>query len=356
LAALGRAPQPLGCNQKSLGRQMTRIAVLGATGYTALELIKILLRHPQAEIVAVTSRQEGQPPIAMIHPSLSGRLDLRLEDLSPAEVAARAECAFSCLPHGASAAVAVRLLEAGTRVVDFSADYRLDDPQVYAQWYGQAHADPERLGKVVYGLPELFRARIAGARIVANPGCYPTSAILPLFPLLKAGLIEPRDIIIDSKSGVSGAGRTPKLTTHYPECNESVSAYNIGRHRHTPEIEQVLGVAAGSAVEVIFTPQLVPMDRGILTTAYARPAAPIAEEKVLQLLAEFYADEPFVRVVEHLPGTKDSAYTNYCDITARVVRGRVLTISCLDNLIKGAAGAAVQNFNVMYGYPETTAL
>jgi N-acetyl-gamma-glutamyl-phosphate reductase len=209
---------------------------------------------------------------------------------------------------------------------------------------------------VVYGLPELFRARIAGARIVANPGCYPTSAILPLLPLLKAGLIEPQDLIIDSKSGVSGAGRTPKLTTHYPECNESVSAYNIGRHRHTPEIEQVLGVGAGGPVEVIFTPQLVPMDRGILTTAYARPTAPVAEEKVLQLLADFYADEPFVRVVEHLPATKDSAYTNYCDITARVVRGRVLTISCLDNLIKGAAGAAVQNFNLMYGYAETTAL
>jgi N-acetyl-gamma-glutamyl-phosphate reductase len=335
---------------------MTRIAVLGATGYTALELIKILLRHPQAEVVAVTSRQEGQPPVAMIHPSLTGRLDLRLEDLSPAEVAARAECVFSCLPHGASAAVITRLLEAGARVVDFSADYRLDDPQVYAQWYGQQHADPGRLGQVVYGLPELFRPQIPPARLVANPGCYPTSAILPLFPLLKAGLIEPRDIIIDSKSGVSGAGRTPKLTTHYPECNESIAAYNVGRHRHTPEIERFLGIGAGVPVEVIFTPQMVPMDRGILTTAYARPTAPISEEKVLETLASFYADEPFIRVVEHLPGTKDSAYTNYCDMTARVVRGRVLLISCLDNLVKGASGAAVQNFNVMYGYPEATAL
>jgi len=335
---------------------MTRIAVLGATGYTALELIKILLRHPEAEVVAVTSRQEGQPPVAMIHPSLTGRLDLRLEDLSPAEVAARAECVFSCLPHGASAAVITRLLDAGARVVDFSADYRLDDPQVYAQWYGQPHADPGRLGQVVYGLPELFRPQIAPARLVANPGCYPTSAILPLFPLLKAGLIEPQDIIIDSKSGVSGAGRTPKLTTHYPECNESVAAYNVGRHRHTPEIERILGIAAGVPVEVIFTPQMVPMDRGILTTAYARPTAPISEEKVIETLASFYAQEPFIRVVEHLPGTKDSAYTNYCDMTARVVRGRVLLISCLDNLVKGASGAAVQNFNVMYGYPEATAL
>src|SRR5208283_1916502 len=187
---------------------MTRIAILGATGYTALELIKILLRHPGAEIVAVTSRQEGQPPISMVHPSLTSRLDLRLEDLSPAEVAARAECVFSCLPHGASATVVARLLDAGARVVDFSADYRLDDAAVYAQWYGQPHADPGRLGHVAYGLPELFRPQIPEARLVANPGCYPTSAILPLFPLLKAGLIEPRDLIIDSKSGVSGAGRT----------------------------------------------------------------------------------------------------------------------------------------------------
>ncbi|MGA2621937.1 MAG: N-acetyl-gamma-glutamyl-phosphate reductase [Thermoguttaceae bacterium] len=335
---------------------MTRIAILGATGYTALELIKILLRHPEAEIVAVTSRQEGQPPIGLIHPSLTGRLELRLEDLSPAEVTARAECVFSCLPHGASAAVVPHLLAAGARVVDFSADYRLNDPAVFAQWYGQKHGDPERLGKVVYGLPELFRERIITAPLVANPGCYPTSAILPLAPLLKAKLIRPADIIVDSKSGVSGAGRTPKLTTHFPECNESMSAYNVGRHRHTPEIDQVLSFAAGQPIEVVFTPQLAPMDRGILTTAYALPASPITEEQIIDALHDFYAREPFVRVVDHLPGTKDCSQTNFCDITARLVRGRVLTISCIDNLIKGASGAAVQNFNLMYGYPETTAL
>jgi len=335
---------------------MTRVAILGATGYTALELIKILLRHPGAEIVAVTSRQEGQPHIAMIHPSLTGRVDLRLEDLSPAEVAARAECVFSCLPHGASATVIPRLLDAGSRVVDFSADYRLNDAEVYAQWYGQKHADPQRVGKVVYGLPELFREQIPPSQLVANPGCYPTSAILALAPLLKAGLIDPLTIIVDSKSGVSGAGRTPKLTTHYPECNESISAYNVGRHRHTPEIEQILGIAAGTAVEVIFSPHLVPMDRGILTTTYSQPTRQVSEEEVLQTIRDFYESEPFVRVVDHFPGTKDSLGTNFCDVTARVVRGRVLTFSCLDNLIKGASGAAVQNFNLMYGYPETTAL
>jgi len=335
---------------------MTRIAILGATGYTAVELIKILLRHPEAEIVAVTSRQEGQPHIAMIHPSLTGRLDLRLEDLSPAEVAARAECVFSCLPHGASAAVIPALLDAGARVVDFSADYRLNDPEVYAQWYGVKHPDAQRLGKVVYGLPELFRDQIPPSRLVANPGCFPTSAILALSPFLKAGLLDPQSIIIDSKSGVSGAGRTLKLTTHYPECNESISAYNVGRHRHTPEIEQILGIAAGKKVEVVFSPHLVPMDRGILSTTYSQPVKPISEEELLQILRDFYENEPFVRVVDHLPGTKDSMGTNFCDVTARVVRGRVLTISCLDNMIKGASGAAVQNFNLMYGYPETTAL
>jgi len=335
---------------------MTRVAILGATGYTALELIKILLRHPEAEIVAVTSRQEGQPHLAMIHPSLNGRIDLRLEDLSPAEVAARADCVFSGLPHGASAAVIPALRDAGRRVVDFSADYRLNDPEVYAQWYGQKHADPSRLGRVVYGLPELFRKDIPSAPLVANPGCYPTSVILALAPLLRAGMIDPRSIIVDAKSGVSGAGRTLKLTSHYPECNESVSAYNVGRHRHQPEIDQILSVAAGAAVEVVFTPHLVPMDRGILSTTYSMPTSPVSEDLVLQTLRDFYVEEPFVRVVAHFPGTKDSMGTNFCDITARVVRGRVLTFSCIDNLVKGASGAAVQNFNLMFGYPETTAL
>ena len=207
----------------------------------------------------------------MIHPSLTGRLDLRLEDLSPAEVAARAECVFSCLPHGASAAVVPALLDAGRRVVDFSADYRLNDAEVYAQWYGQKHADPGRLGKVVYGLPELFREQIPPAPLVANPGCYPTSAILALAPLLKAGLIEPRTSSSTPRAACPAPAARPSSTTHYPECNESISAYNVGRHRHTPEIEQVLGTAAGTPVEVIFTPHLVPMDRGILTTDL-RPA------------------------------------------------------------------------------------
>jgi N-acetyl-gamma-glutamyl-phosphate reductase len=335
---------------------MTRVAILGASGYTALELIKLLLRHPSVEITAVTSRQEGNAHIASVHPTLARRLDIRLENLEPAQVASRADCVFSCLPHAASAEFCAAVAATGTRVIDFSADYRLGDAETYAQWYDHKHPDAVRLGKTPYGLPELFREQIADAPLVANPGCYPTSAIVALAPLLAAGLIEPRDIVVDSKSGVSGAGRSPKLTTHFPECNESVAAYNVGRHRHTPEIDRICSLASGKSVEVIFTPHLIPMDRGILTTTYSRPIGDVSEEKLLATLREFYEAEPFIRVVEHLPGTKDTVDTNFVDVTLRLVRGRVVTISCLDNLIKGASGAAVQNFNIMFGYPETTAL
>ncbi|MGB8852278.1 MAG: N-acetyl-gamma-glutamyl-phosphate reductase [Pirellulales bacterium] len=335
---------------------MITVAVLGATGYTALEAIKILLRHPEAKIVAVTSRQEGKTPISSVHPSLVGRLDLPLEDLSPEEVGSRAQCVFGCLPHCASAEILPRVVAAGAKVVDFSADYRLDDAATYLEWYGHEHPDAARLGHTVYGLPELFRDRIKGQSLVANPGCYSTSAILPLAPLVRSGLFQLDDIIIDSKSGVSGAGRQPKLMTHFPECNESMSAYNVGRHRHTPEIEQVIARHAGSRPSVIFTPQLAPMDRGILSTIYIRPKQAVTEGQVMQLLRDAYASERYVRVVDHLPGTKDTVDTNFCDITARVVRDRVLLISCLDNLVKGAAGAAVQNFNVLFDLPEHAGL
>ncbi|MBM4088849.1 MAG: N-acetyl-gamma-glutamyl-phosphate reductase [Planctomycetes bacterium] len=334
---------------------MIRIGILGATGYTALELIKILLRHDEAEIVVLTSRQEGKPHVAAVHPQLAGRLDMPLEDVGPLQVAARADCVFSCLPHGASAEAVRQLLDAEKRVVDFSADYRLTDAAVYAEWYGQKHVDPARLSTAVYGLPEFFRERIRDAQLVANPGCYPTSAILAVAPLLRAGLIRSTGIIVDSKSGVSGAGRTPKLMTHYPECNENTVAYNVGRHRHTPEIDQVLTTVGGQAVEVVFTPHMVPMDRGILTTAYAEPSRAVTEEELMVALREAYARQPFVRVVDHLPATKDVSGTNFCDVTARLVRGRVVVICCIDNLIKGASGAAVQNFNLMHGLPETMA-
>lgn len=335
---------------------MIRVGILGATGYTALELMKILLRHPQVRITTLTSRQKDRPHLSSVHPQLAGRLDLHLEDFGAAEVAERTDCVFSCLPHAASAEICVKLLAAGRRVVDFSADYRLNSAASYLEWYEHEHPDPERVGSTVYGLPELFGPQIPEARLVANPGCYPTSAILALAPLLKLGLIEAQDIIVDSKSGVSGAGRTPKLTTHFPECNESLAAYNVGKHRHTPEIDQILLRATGQMASVIFTPHLIPMDRGILTTTYSRPTRDVTESQLAATLREFYAGKPFVRVRDTLPATKDVAHTNFCDIAVRVVRGRVVTVSCIDNLIKGASGAAAQNFNLMYGFPETTAL
>jgi N-acetyl-gamma-glutamyl-phosphate reductase len=336
---------------------MVKTAILGATGYTALELIRILLRHPQAQIVALSTRQEGSPPVHAIHQSLFGRLNVACEDLSAADVAARAEFVFCCLPHVASMEAVPTLLDAGCRVVDLSADYRLNDPAAYAKWYGHAHLDPVRLGKTVYGLPELWSDRIPAERLIANPGCYTSASILGLTPLLKAGLVAPTGIVIDAKSGVSGAGRAPKLGTLFSECNEAVSAYSVGNtHRHLPEIEQVLGEACGTAVEAIFTPHLIPMDRGIIATIYARLTRPVSDNELLAAVRTFYAGKPFIRVVDHLPSTKDSSGTNFCDITVRQARGQAIIISCLDNLIKGAAGVAVQNFNLMCGFDETTAL
>jgi len=338
---------------------MTSIAILGATGYTAVELIKILLRHPQANITALTSREETRP-VGAVHQSLAGRLDLTLENLTPKEVAERAESVFCCLPHTASAKIVPELLQHGAKVIDLGADYRLDTAEVFETWYEAKHPDPARLGRVPYGLPELFRSQIVGTDLVANPGCYPTSIILPLAPLLQSNWIEPTDIIIDSKSGVSGAGRAPKQTTLYPECNESIAAYGIGTHRHTPEIEQVLKAASGQPVKVIFTPHLTPMDRGILSVIYAKPAQSklraAGQSELLKTLREFYQNEPFVHVVDHLPATKDVSGTNFVHMTARITGGRVILLSVVDNLIKGASGAAVQNFNLMFGYPETTGL
>lgn len=334
---------------------MTKIGILGATGYTALELIKLLLRHPEVEISVVTSRQAGEP-IANIHPQLVDRVDLSLENADVKELAGRVDCVFSCLPHAASAESVAPLVDAGVRVVDFSADYRLRDVATYEQCYGGTHPDPNRVGSTPYGLPEWFKPQIVEASLVANPGCYPTSAILALAPLLKEKLIRTEGIIVDSKSGVSGAGRTPKMGTLYPECNESISAYSVGSHRHGPEISQILGLIAGETPGVIFTPHLVPMNRGILSTAYSLPVGSVTEPQLFDAFRDAYKDCPFVRVVEHLPHTRDVVNTNFCDVTVRVVQDRIVTISVEDNLIKGASGAAVQNFNLMFGYPETTAL
>jgi N-acetyl-gamma-glutamyl-phosphate reductase len=335
------------------------VAIVGASGYSARELIQILLRHPRVKVTVATSRQDEAPRVDALHPSLTQRIDLVCEPLDADQIAERASFAFLALPHTASLAVVPDLRKRNVRVIDLSADYRLSDPQVYADWYGHQHTDLLGIKQAVYGLPELFRDQIPPAQLIANPGCYTSTSILSLAPLIAEDLIERTGIIIDAKSGVSGAGRSPKLNFHFPECNESFSAYNVGRHRHTPEIDQVLTTMTGGrgeAVEVIFTPHLVPMDRGIFATIYARPKQAVVEHDLLELYRSFYAHSPFIRIVSHLPATKDSAYTNYCDITLRVVRGQIVILACLDNLIKGAAGVAVQNLNLMLGCPEETSL
>jgi N-acetyl-gamma-glutamyl-phosphate reductase len=336
---------------------MTKVAILGGSGYTALELLKILLHHPAVEIVAVTSRQEETPLLAELHPSLASRTSLRCEPFHADRLIARGvECVFSCLPHGASMSTVPALLERGVRVIDLSADYRLRDPNVYAQWYGESHRDLAHLAQAVYGLPELYGEEIATAQLIANPGCYPQTAILGLAPLVAGKHIDLQTVIVDSKSGVSGAGRTPKLPYHFPECNESVTAYNIGQHRHTPEIEQSLSDIAGEPLTVLFTPHLIPMNRGIFTTIYALPQRALSESQLLELYQTYYAKAPFVRVMTHLPATKDCVGTNFLDVSVRVVRGRLVILACEDNLVRGASGVAVQNFNRMYGHDERTAL
>jgi N-acetyl-gamma-glutamyl-phosphate reductase len=336
---------------------MIKIAILGVSGYTAVELIKVLLHHPQAEIAAVTSRQEGPVPVAELHPILAGRIDLRCEPFEADRLVSRGvTCAFGCLPHGASMSTLPALLDRGMRVIDLSADYRLRDPNVYARWYGESHEDLAHLAQAVYGLPEIYGEEIPTAHLIANPGCYPQTAILGLAPLVAGKHIDLASIIIDSKSGVSGAGRTPKLNTHFPECHESVAAYSVGRHRHTPEIEQALTDVAGEPVEVIFTPHLVPMNRGIFTTIYAAPRRNFTEAGLLDLYREYYAGDPFIRVGTSLPASKDCLGTNFLDLTLRIVRDRVLIFATLDNLVRGASGVAVQNFNRMYGFDERSGL
>ena len=335
--------------------EKVKVAVLGGSGYTALELMKILLRHPHAEIVAVTSREPQG--VAEYHPSLTGRIDLICEPFDADALKGKGVAfAFGCLPHGASMEAVGPLIERGIRVIDLSADYRLRDADVYAEWYREKHHDTANLAHAVYGIPELAADAIRTARLVANPGCYPQTAILGLAPLLARRLVEPTGIIVDAKSGVSGAGRSPKLTTHFPECNESVSAYSVGKHRHQPEMEQVLAGVAGRPVEILFTPHLIPMDRGILATIYATPTQAVTESELLAEYRAYYEGRPFVRVRDSLPATKDTAGTNFLDLTVRVVRGKVLVVVCEDNLVRGASGVAVQNFNLMAGFDERLGL
>jgi N-acetyl-gamma-glutamyl-phosphate reductase len=335
---------------------ITRVGIIGATGYTALETFRLLLRHPHAQVTVATSRSEVGQTISQVHPVLSGLSSLRVTAYDPASIARDCDVVMCCLPHGASAESVRELINAGLRVIDFSADFRLSDATVYAHHYGVEHPWPERVGKTVYGLPEWYADQIAGADLVANPGCYPQSAILPLGPLLKAGVIDPNDIVIDSKSGVSGAGRSPKLNSLYCEANESISAYAVGNHRHLPEITDLLCRFSGSAPDVVFTPHLTPMDRGILSTIYVRPNQSLQPDDVMQIWTHAYVHSSFVHAVEHLPATKHVANTNHVQMAVRLSGNRMVLLCVIDNLIKGASGAAVQNMNVMFGYDQQLGL
>jgi len=339
---------------------MLKIAIVGASGYTGLELIRLLDRHPLVEIRCVTSEQSAGKRISDTFPTLRGRCDLVLEPLDAAAIAAKTDLIFTALPHQAAMRVVPAFLAAGKKVVDLSADYRLHDPAVYAAWY-EPHLNPELLPEAVFGLPEVRREVIRQARLVANPGCYPTSVILGLKPLLENGLIDLSSIIADSKSGASGAGRSAKVDSLYCEVNDSFKAYGVGGvHRHTPEIEQELSELAGKPVTITFTPHLVPMDRGILSTIYATPTRAVTTEELVALYAESYKDEPFVRPRPkgQFPSTAFVRGSNFCDIgiTLDSRANRIVVVSAIDNLVKGASGQAIQNMNLLCGYPETMGL
>lgn len=338
---------------------MIKVAVVGASGYTGIELLRILHGHPEVEVTCVTSERSAGKTVADIFPSVRDRFTQVLERLEPVRVAEKADFIFTALPHQAAMEVVPSFLQLGKKVVDLSADYRFRSAEVYSSWY-QPHMNPEVLRTAVYGLPEVRREAIAEALLVGNPGCYPTSVILGLAPLLRNGLVDHTSIIADSKSAVSGAGRGAKVDTLFCEVNEGFKAYGVAAHRHTPEIEQELSLLAGETVTISFTPHLVPMDRGILSTLYGRLTEEVTTAGLLELYRDFYRNEGFVRILPEgtYPSTLYVRGSNFCDIGLMVDQrtGRVIVISVIDNLVKGASGQAVQNMNIMNGFPENMGL
>ena len=329
-----------------------KVGIINVTGYTGVELARLLHQHPQVELVSVTGRSAAGQNLSEVFPHLAG-VKLTIQDKL-----GDVEMAFAAMPHKESAKEVIPLLEKDVRVVDISADFRLKEAAQYQRWYRFEHPAPQLLKEAVYGLPELHRAQIAQAKLVANPGCYPTGAILALAPAVKAGLAG-ADIVIDSKSGVSGAGRTLSLTSHFSEANEDVSAYALEGHRHLPEITQELNaLTPGNLPAVTFVPHLIPMTRGILTTAYAPLAKKIEARELNKVYQDFYKDAPFVRVAEAPPHTKQTLGSNLCLVYPTIDQGtgKLVVISAIDNLVKGAAGQAIQNMNIMLGLPETTGL
>lgn len=338
---------------------MVKIGIIGATGYTGFELVRTLQRHREVDLAFLVSESQPGSDLADIYPHLKGYGERRLCTLLEAQDI-EVDLVFSCRSHKESMAVLPLFYEKGVRIIDLSADFRMDTPAAYEAWYHVEHTAPAMLIEAVYGLPEIYRESIRGARLVGNPGCYPTGAILALLPLLEQEFIDPDSLIIDAKSGVSGAGRKPSLHTHFVEVNENVSAYNIGRaHRHTGEIEQEVSKLAGQRCVVLFTPHLLPINQGILSTVYVALKTDRSTDHLMALYHERYDAEPFVRVADRdLPQTRYVHGTNYCDVAIQRISGtsKAIVLSAIDNLGKGAAGQAVQNMNLMLGFEETEGL
>ncbi len=350
---------------------LKRVVIVGASGYSGEELLRLVLNHPHVELVAATSRQNAGQTLAQVFPKFAGHSQakaLRFIEPNAGLIAKQADVVFLALPHGVAAEFAVPLVKAGCIVIDLSADFRLKSATVYREFYAHDHPAPDLLEKSVYGLPEIYREEIKKSVLVASPGCYPTSILLPAMPLLRAELVKPVGIIADSLSGVSGAGRKAELDYLFCECNESARPYSVPKHRHLSEIEEQLSFAAGTKVIIQFTPHLIPVNRGILTTLYLTPEKPFStaaemsalNERILACYTEAYGGEPFVHLLEGkaLPDTKNVAGTNVIEIAWRLDlrTGRLIVMSAEDNLIKGASGQAIQSMNLVCGFPETAGL
>lgn len=338
---------------------MIKVGIYGGSGYTGQELLRLLLGHPEAKVVATTSRRFAGVPVSEVYPAFAGLTDLVYTNDTPEKMAGEADVIFLALPHGASMEMAPLFARMGRIVIDLSADFRIRDAASYEAWYGP-HRATETLREAVYGLPEIHRDEIRKARFVANPGCYPTSIILGLAPVLKASCIDPDTVIADSKSGVSGAGREPQIGSLYCEVEGGFKAYKVAQHRHTPEIEQELGLLANREMKISFTPHLLPVKRGILSTIYAKLVREMTAAAAVALYQEFYKGEPFVRVLKsgQFPNLSSVVGSNFCDIgvTVDARTGRLIVVSVIDNLIKGASGQAIQNMNLVCGFDERTGL
>ena len=335
---------------------MIRVAIIGASGYTGAESIRLLLRHSEAELVYLSALPEECGAVEEVFPQFKGRCNLQIEPLDFDKLTGSADVALCCLPHKVSMGFVPKLLNAGLKVVDFSADYRIKDTEVYEKFYEVKHTDTTNLKRAVYGLPELFREQIKDADLVANPGCFPAGALLAIAPLLKEGLIETDSIIVNAVTGSSGAGKNPSVKFHFPNMNENLFAYGIGSHRHMPEMEQIAGEIAGCDVRILFQPHAGPFDRGIFSTVYCQPKVKVSTEKLSPLYNSFYRSEPFVQLLNSAPAVKDVAGTNYCHIFVTCVKSRIVVFSAIDNLVKGASGQAIQNMNIIFGLDETLGL